>query len=195
MRPIKPVESGCAEVEVARDAEVLCAAAGLETTRMITRYSLDAALAPALAAQREGVSFLMRELIEFCQQDGPRIVEGAGGWRVPLAADGEVRDLAAALGLPILVVAEDRLGATNHVLLTCTAITQTPNCHLGGVLLNACAPQFEDVGNAEMLATRLGEVPLWCCGHDSWLNETQEDELLTTFGMLGEEADARVAGG
>ncbi len=195
VRPIKPVESGCAEAHTLSDAERLRAAADLNTMETITRYSLDAALAPALAAQREGISFSLRELVEFCHQDGVRIVEGAGGWRVPLAADGEVQDLAAALGLPVLVVAEDRLGATNQVLLTCDAIAQTPNCHLGGVLLNAQAVEFEDVGNAEMLTERLGAVPLWRTCHECWLDEVHEEALLGAYGLLEEGADARIAGG
>ncbi len=191
--PLKPVESGCAGLGAARDAEVLRMAAALDSIESITRFSLDAPLAPALAARREGVDIRLRELVEFCGGPDLRVVEGAGGWRVPLACDGEVRDLASALGLPILVVAADRLGAVNHTLLTCEAIRQTPNCRLGGVLLNQCNSECEEVGNSEMLQASLQDVPLWRCSFGTWLDEAREAELLRIFGLL-EGIGAGVAG-
>jgi dethiobiotin synthetase len=63
------------------------------------------------------------------------IVEGVGGWLVPILRDYMVADLAADLGLPVLVVAANRLGAINHTLLTVRAI-QACGLKCAGVILN-----------------------------------------------------------
>lgn len=63
------------------------------------------------------------------------IVEGVGGWLVPICQDYSVADLAAELALPVVVVAANRLGALNHTLLTVQAI-QARGLTCGGVILN-----------------------------------------------------------
>jgi dethiobiotin synthetase len=63
------------------------------------------------------------------------IVEGVGGWLVPILQHYSVADLAAELGLPILVVAANRLGAINHTLLTVQAI-QARGLRCAGIILN-----------------------------------------------------------
>jgi dethiobiotin synthetase len=97
------------------------------------------------------------------------VVEGAGGWMVPILRDYAVADLAAELGLPVLVVAANRLGVLNHALLTVDAILSR-GLRCAGVVLNGVTPTVADdaaqVTNAgileELLAGRnvplLGEV-------------------------------------
>jgi dethiobiotin synthetase len=63
------------------------------------------------------------------------IVEGVGGWLVPILEDYSVADLAAELGLPVVVVAANRLGVLNHTLLTVQAI-KTRGLACAGVILN-----------------------------------------------------------
>jgi dethiobiotin synthetase len=63
------------------------------------------------------------------------IVEGVGGWLVPICRDFSIADLAAEMGLPVLVVAANRLGALNHTLLTVEAI-QARGLPCAGVILN-----------------------------------------------------------
>ena len=63
------------------------------------------------------------------------IVEGVGGWLVPILQDYSVADMAAEMGLPVLVVAANRLGALNHTLLTVQAI-QARGLECAGVILN-----------------------------------------------------------
>ena len=183
--PLKPVESGCLEVDgglLAQDAEALREAAGLERLEAVVRFKLRAPLAPVLAAEQEGVPTALQDLLEFCRrQDGVRIIEGAGGWRSPLVRDGDLRDLATALELPVLVVAEDRLGAINHALLTCEAVKQTPHCRLAGVVLNRRQPEAGMYGNFQMLQRRLRRIPVWLTGPDQWLSESEERAVLRTF--------------
>ena len=90
------------------------------------------------------------------------LVEGVGGWRVPLAPGWSVDDLAAELGHPVLVVAANRLGVLNHTLLTVEAV-RGRGLAVAGVVLN---DRFAGAGplpdwNAEDLRERLpAEVPL-----------------------------------
>jgi len=88
------------------------------------------------------------------------IVEGAGGWEVPVAANHRISDLAAALGLPVVLVAANRLGALNHILLTIGAI-RARGLHCAGVFLN----QLDDELDTAMITNKgviedLAGVPL-----------------------------------
>ena len=80
-------------------------------------------VSPHLAAEREGVTLTLEDILApvhgFC---GTLVAEGAGGLLVPLAPDLMQTDLIAALGLPAVVVAPDRLGTINHTLLTVDAL-------------------------------------------------------------------------
>jgi dethiobiotin synthetase len=63
------------------------------------------------------------------------IVEGAGGWLVPMARDYYVADLAVEFGLPVAIVVANRLGALNHTLLTIAAV-RTRGLECAGLILN-----------------------------------------------------------
>lgn len=63
------------------------------------------------------------------------IVEGVGGWRVPIARDFFISDLAAEFALPVAVVVANKLGALNHALLTIDSI-RASGCECAGVILN-----------------------------------------------------------
>jgi dethiobiotin synthetase len=63
------------------------------------------------------------------------LVEGAGGWEVPLAPGTSMADLAVRLGLPVLVVVDNRLGALNATILTVRAI-QARGLPVAGLVLN-----------------------------------------------------------
>ncbi len=182
-RPLKPVESGCVEVAGtlrARDAEVLRAAARLAESEPVALRKLRAPIAPMLAARREGVPIWMRDLIDFCHRDGALVVEGAGGWRTPLAEDGDAQSLAMSLGLPVLVVVEDRLGAINQGLLTCEAVRES-GARLAGVVLNRIKSKKESFGNFPVLEGALDGTPIWRTGPGVWLDERRARHLISTF--------------
>jgi len=187
VRPLKPVESGCVAIDGAsdeelraEDAEALREAAQLAKTEPVVRYKLRTPIAPMLAARQEGVEYRLQDLVDFCRREELLVVEGAGGWRTPLAEDGDVQALASELGLPVLVVAEDRLGAINQALLTCEAV-QKSHCQLAGVILNQLRPGTGDFGNFPVLESRLDEVPVWQTRHEQWLDEKQARHLMATF--------------
>ena len=71
------------------------------------------------------------------------IVEGAGGWLVPIARDYYVADLAVEFGLPVAIVVANRLGALNHALLTVAAV-RARGLACAGLILNHPSPE-EDI--------------------------------------------------
>ena len=74
---------------------------------------------------------------------GPFLVEGVGGWRVPMDSTHTVREWAQELGLPVLVVCRATLGTLNHTLLTVDSIRQT-GLPLPGVVMNFYAAPEDD---------------------------------------------------
>lgn len=91
------------------------------------------------------------------------IVEGAGGWLVPITADYFVSDLAADFGLPVAVVVSNRLGAINHTLLTVEAIAAR-GLTCAGIFLNHVAEPGSEIAtttNRGVLESIL-KVPILC---------------------------------
>lgn len=133
----KPVASGVPPGTAGEDAELLGAAAG-HPPRVLATW--EAPLSPHRAALSEGHAPEPADLDRFCRdlRADVVLVEGVGGWRVPIRADilrYDVVDLARATGGAVLVVAADRLGVLNHTLLTVAAIRQD-GLEVSGVVLN-----------------------------------------------------------
>lgn len=72
------------------------------------------------------------------------IVEGVGGWLVPIARDYFIRDLAREMGLPVAVVVANKLGALNHALLTVESV-RASGCECAGIILNHATSAVNDV--------------------------------------------------
>jgi len=88
------------------------------------------------------------------------IVEGVGGWLVPILRDYSIADLAAEMGLPVVVVAANRLGVLNHTLLTVQAI-QTCGLKCAGVILNNVSGDSDPATSTNRAVLEdLLEVPL-----------------------------------
>jgi len=139
---MKPVTSGCIERDgllVSEDAELLAAGAGITVTDEVAPYLLREPVAPAVAAEKEGVRIEFSRILAAYHRLADSydfvIVEGAGGLMVPLAGGLLVADLAKLLALPLLVVARPSLGTVNHTLLTCFAARQL-ELPVRGVVVN-----------------------------------------------------------
>jgi dethiobiotin synthetase len=122
----KPIETGCTG-SLGEDQQALVdAAGGWQQGDHRGPYQFALPAAPSVAAAAEGVVIdLDRALAAYAS--GSRlaeltIVEGAGGWRVPITADTDMSGLARRVGLPVLVVARATLGTINHALLTVEAV-------------------------------------------------------------------------
>ncbi len=129
---MKPVASGCI-----RTNEGLRNEDALQIQRLgdidvpyeqINPYAFEPAVAPHVAAAEAGENIDLRK-IALCYQALTRladtlVVEGVGGWRVPLGDNYAVSDLARTLKLPVILVVGLRLGCINHALLTAEAISR-----------------------------------------------------------------------
>lgn len=126
-------------------------------------YRTPAAPYTAAMVENRPVDFaLLRDsFARLRQRHRSLIVEGVGGWMVPLAADFFVADLAAEFALPVAVVVHNRLGALNHTLLTVRDI-QARGLTFAGLIFNEINPG-DDVAtatNAAMLEELLSMKPL-----------------------------------
>ena len=132
---IKPLASGGLS-----DAEMLQAAADHELTlEEITPVHYKAALGPLDAAPLEGKVFSIEQVLptflRLQKKYSSILIEGVGGWLVPLSPKEGLPDLAAAIGFPVLIVVRNRLGALNHTLLTLESI-KGYGLTCSGILLN-----------------------------------------------------------
>ena len=149
------------------DAELLAAASGgAVALNDVNPVWLRPPVAPYTAAMIEGrmvdVALVREKFAQLRAAHAAVIVEGAGGWLVPVTRDFSMADLAAEFALPVLVVAANRLGVINHTLLTVAAI-RAGGLRCAGVILNQVQPPADDdaavVTNAGVLGELLDVLP------------------------------------
>lgn len=170
---IKPVAAGCElTAEGLRNSDALALLAECSTQldyHEVNPVALVPAIAPHLAAAEADVSLELATLTTAVQtvlakQADFTLVEGAGGWRVPLNDSATLADLAIALQLPVIVVVAVRLGCISHALLTIEAI-ERDGLRVAGWVANLLEPQMprldENIATLEMRlqAPCLGRVP------------------------------------
>lgn len=163
---LKPVAAGCEDTaEGLRNEDALRLLQVMtvkEPYEQINPVALREPLSPHLAARHEGVEISVQGLADHCRRmlETPAdfaVVEGAGGWRVPLNAREDMSDLARALGLPVILVVDMKLGCLNHALLTAEAI-ERDGLVLAGWIANQRQPQpmSARAENLQTLVQRLG---------------------------------------
>ena len=137
---LKPIASGA---EMSRsglrnaDALALAAESTVELPYELTNpYCFEPAVAPHLAAAEAGVCLSPDDLVGWYRRATRSaeyaVVEGAGGWRIPLHPDGFLSDLPERLGLGVVLVVGLRLGCLNHARLTLEAISNGGRCPIVG---------------------------------------------------------------
>ena len=167
---IKPVAAGCDEANHNDDAlqlmEWMTESLDYE---QVNPVALRAAIAPHIAAQREGRSLQASRLAGLCRGvmlGGAQfvLIEGAGGWRVPINGRETLADLAIQLQVGVILVVGMRLGCINHALLSAEAIARD-GLQLAGWVANQPGEVMPCYGeNLETLqrllpAPLLGEIP------------------------------------
>ena len=166
----KPVASGCVVTpQGLRNSDALALQAECSITLSydeVNPVAFEPAIAPHLAAREAGVGLTVRSLLQPMQhilskQADFTLIEGAGGWRVPLADQSNLSDLAIALGLPVILVVGVRLGCINHALLTAEAIARD-GLHLAGWVANIIDGKTSRL--EENLATLAERLPAPCLG-------------------------------
>ncbi|MCC6715089.1 MAG: dethiobiotin synthase [Gammaproteobacteria bacterium] len=165
---MKPVASGAQRTPAGwrnDDALALQAAATVAAKyEEINPYCFEPPVAPHVAAHRAGVTVDLEHIDSRARGLRARadflLVEGVGGWRVPLGPHLEVGDLARRLGLPVLLVVGLRLGCINHALLTAAAIGRETPGMLAWVA-NGIDPHYRTTGETlQALTELLGMPPL-----------------------------------
>ena len=170
---MKPIASGATQtLEGLRneDALALMAAASLaKPYAVVNPYCFAPPVAPHLAAREAHVEISLDVLrpayAELCLGADAVVVEGVGGWQVPLSSGLELPDLAREFELPVLLVVGMRLGCLNHALLTARAI-RADGLELAGWAANAIDPDFQrPEANLATLEAELGAPLLACLGY------------------------------
>ena len=145
----------------------------------VNPFCLDLPLAPHIAAERAGRRLKVERIAGFCQGVLQRranltVLEGAGGWRVPLNDHETLADLCKQLKLPVILVVGMRLGCLNHALLTAEAIYRD-GLKLAGWVANTLDPAMpERAANIATLQQQLG-APL--LADIPWLPDTTPAEV------------------
>ncbi len=169
---MKPVAAGChtsAGELRNEDAELLQQQASLALEyQTLNPYALEPAIAPHIAADevnlRIDIDTIYRRYLTIAQQYDCVVVEGAGGWMVPLNDFQTIADLAQRLALPVILVVGMRLGCINHALLSSAAI-RSSGLTLAGWVANQITPEMdrlkENIATLEhrLDAPLLGSVP------------------------------------
>ncbi|HQS82946.1 MAG TPA: dethiobiotin synthase [Thiobacillus sp.] len=124
---MKPVAAGHAPGELNEDVAALMLATNAAVDlRDVNPYAFAAPVAPHIGAQLAGVRIeldvIAAAYLRLAATADVVVVEGAGGWRVPLNERDDMADLAQRLGLPVVLVVGLRLGCLNHALLTAESI-------------------------------------------------------------------------
>jgi dethiobiotin synthetase len=159
------------------DAEALAAAATVAVPRALsTPFLLRAAVAPHLAARQEGVLLDIPRILQCHAAVTARadmtVVEGVGGFRVPLDETADTGDLARALGIPVILVVGMRLGCLSHALLTAESIAAA-GLAMAGWIANVIDPGMhlrdDNIASLQTLLARRHGVP-WI-GTIPWLEQ------------------------
>ena len=181
----KPVAAGCTETPTGLhndDALALMAAMTQQLPyTQVNPVALREAMAPHIAARREQRQLSVARLSGFCngllnQAVDLALLEGAGGWRVPLNPRETVADLVKELHLPVILVVGMRLGCLNHALLTAEAVARD-GLSLAGWVANRVDADM--VCFEENLMTLRTLLPAPCLGVVPFLHEPSAGQVAS----------------
>lgn len=164
---MKPVASGCRSTPAGlrhADAERLLAASTVAAAYAdVNPYAFAPAIAPHLAAAAAGIDIDLHRIASHFERlqrlAAWVVVEGAGGWSVPLTERLTMADLACKLRLPVILVVGLRLGCLNHALLTVGAI-QAAGAQFAGWVANGIDPDFDCIAENVTTLTKRIAAPL-----------------------------------
>jgi len=140
---MKPIATGCESTPEGlrnEDAKQILQLSGLHIQyAQVNPYSFLPPIAPHLAAAQANqvieIEKIARAYYQLSRQADVALVEGVGGWRVPLNAQHTLKDMVLSLNLPVILVVGLRLGCINHALLTAETIVND-GCQLHGWIAN-----------------------------------------------------------
>lgn len=181
---VKPVASGCDVTDQGlRNSDALALQAAVSQPldyQQINPIALEPAIAPHIAAREAGVKLTVARLDGLCRGVTMMpadfcVIEGAGGWRVPLNERENFSDLVRALNIPVIIVVPLRLGCINHAILTAEAIFRD-GLRVAGWVANRL--QSEPMAReSENLAYLRDHLPAPCLGVLPW-RENPDPKVL-----------------
>jgi len=171
---MKPIASGCERTLEGlqnEDARRLQTQGSRQVAyELINAYAFQPPVAPHIAADRAGVKIELEVITTAAERLASEsdflVVEGIGGWRVPLGSTLAVSDLPPALGFPVVLVSGIRLGCINHSLLTVESIRMS-GARLAGWVANQIDPDMP--ARDENLATLTDLIDAPCLGLIPWM--------------------------
>lgn len=189
---IKPVAAGCELIDgqLKNDDALLlqqCMSKDLDYD-VINPVALELAIAPHIAAQKAGKNITVSRLTGYCRgtlmcAGQFNVVEGAGGWRVPLNNRETMADLVKELRLPVILVVGMRLGCINHTLLTVEAMLRD-GLNIAGWIANCIDPNMPALQeNIDSIETRLA-FPLL-----AKVDFIHQDDLVASIDRAAEQID------
>ncbi|MDF1643419.1 MAG: dethiobiotin synthase [Pseudomonadales bacterium] len=167
---VKPMAAGCEQTADGfqnEDALELMDAMTLSLPySQVNPIALEPAIAPHIAAEQVGVEVSAEQLTEYCRkilnlESGITLVEGAGGWRVPINRTETFADVAKMLNLPVILVVSMRLGCINHAMLSLEAI-RADGLSVAGWVANRVDAEMSCY--QENLETLKRQIPEPCLG-------------------------------
>lgn len=165
---MKPIASGCEWIDGQWQNEDALAMIQQSNVSLpytsVNPYAFEPAIAPHIAARQVNtevsLSVIQQQYQQIKQHSDAVIVEGAGGWLVPINDTETMADLATSLALPVVLVVAIKLGCINHALLSAQAIEQQ-GLELAGWVANHLDEQNE---SADIVATLKQHIKAPCLG-------------------------------
>jgi dethiobiotin synthetase len=178
---IKPVAAGCEQTpEGLRNEDALLLQQSMSMDLpydQINPVALQSAVAPHIAAAQEERRLRVAQLAGYCQgvlmqSADLAVVEGAGGWLVPINPSETLADLAKELDIPVIMVVGVKLGCINHALLTMQAIA-ADGVRMAGWVANQLVPNMPCYD--ENIATLQSVITAPCLGRVPFLDKPSPD--------------------
>ena len=179
---MKPVAAGCDRVngELRHgDVEALVAASNVQTALSdVNPYAFVPAIAPHIAAEQAGLNVSLEKIQQafdgLKSQADVVVVEGAGGFRVPINQQETMADLAIKLNLPVILVVGIRLGCINHALMTAGSI-KAAGLNLVGWVANRIDPNMPAL--EENITTLKAMIKAPCIADVAWNEEPSFSQI------------------
>lgn len=180
---LKPVAAGAEETREGLRNEDALALAAVSTVELPYHLRNPVCLAPPIAPHvalaQAGQALCVRDLVAalepaFGHPADLTLIEGAGGWLVPLNAHECFADLACALKIPVILVVGIRLGCLNHALLTAASI-RAMGAELGGWVANTVDPNM--AAQDASIATLKARLHAPCLGVIPWMVDPTPERI------------------
>lgn len=186
---MKPIASGCQVTsDGLRNDDALLLLQHASTTQpyeLVNPYAFAAAIAPHLAARDEGVDIhvanIVRAYTEIADHADWMVVEGVGGWQVPISETQTTVAIAQALALPVILVVRIKLGCLNHALLTSESIERSGVPFAGWV---ATAIDRSCVGIEENIRALRERISAPLLGVVPYLEELDVEKIAESLKVL-----------